>query len=271
MEGIESEGKTVAEAVENALRRLGLRRDQVEVEILAEGSAGFMGIGARPARVRLVEKRWGDAPAPPSAPPRRSEPRPQRQSAPPPPRRHAPAPAPARASAPAPQPREERDAEPAKPVDPAAACAEAQKRLTETLGLMGLGGTKAAAAWDKVQERVRATVEGADAELLVGSDGRTLESLQFLVTLMVGRAVGTPVAVQVDALGYWAKKEGEIMAEAKKAVETVKASGKPVRLSPMDATMRRLIHRQLAEDPEIMTASEGEGTWRKVVIKPRKG
>ena len=50
----------------------------------------------------------------------------------------------------------------------------------------------------------------------------------------------------------------------------MKATGKPVRLQPMDSSMRRLIHRTLGSNPEVTTASEGEGPWRKLVIRARK-
>lgn len=269
MEGIESEGRTVAEAVEGALARMGLRRDQVEVQILDEGKAGFMGIGAKPARVRLVEKRWGEpseARAPQAPRSGRGAERSSRSSRPAPKRQPAPQPRPAPAAAPAVSSQEE-----AKPVDPEAACAEARKRLSEVLRLMTFEATVGAVSWDSVQERVLAPVDGTDAERLLAQEGRLLEALQYLVTLMVGRSLGTPVAVQVDALGYWKKREGEVIAEARRGVETVKSTGKPFRLAPMDSTMRRLIHRDLADHPDVVTASEGEGTWRKIVLKPRKG
>ena len=58
MQPVESEGKTVAEAVDAALHRMGLRRDQVEVHTLQEPSSGFMGLGAKPARVRRAPGPW---------------------------------------------------------------------------------------------------------------------------------------------------------------------------------------------------------------------
>jgi DNA recombination protein RmuC len=61
MQNIESEGRTVAEAVEAALRQHGLRREQVEVTVLEPGSSGFIGIGAKLAKVRLTEKRMVEA------------------------------------------------------------------------------------------------------------------------------------------------------------------------------------------------------------------
>jgi spoIIIJ-associated protein len=116
---------------------------------------------------------------------------------------------------------------------------------------------------------VKAVVESQDATLLVGRDGRVLESLQFLATLMLSRGGASPIAVQVDALSYWEKREQAILDQARNAVESVKASGRPYRLEPMDAAMRRLIHRTLASNPDVVTGSEGEGPWRKIVIRPR--
>ncbi len=306
MAPIESEGRTVAEAVEAALLKSGLRRDQVEITVTDEGSTGFMGLGAKPAKVRLTEKRWGpDSPAPaPSAPPRPAQRAPVRNSAPRPPERQperrperkperqperrpeprqarapeprapqrAPEPArpPQRAPEPARPPRERREA--SKPVTAAEAteaCDNAQKLVVELLKLMAIAAPTATAAWDADLERVKISVESQDASLLVGRDGRVLESLQFLTTLMLSRGNNAPIAVQVDALSYWEKREQAVLDEARRGVETVKATGKPVRMEPMDSSMRRLVHRTLSAHTDVTTASEGEGAWRKLVIRPR--
>lgn len=281
MEPIESEGRTVAEAVEAALHRCGLRREQVEIDVLQEAAAGFMGLGARPARVRLTEKRWGPAapaaaaPRPPQAPRRGAAPRPAG------PRACAETPSPRPAPAPEPRPaadaRPPRDAEaprpapkPLSPAEAAGACARAREMVTETLRLMGIAAPTVTASWDADLERVKAVVESQDASLLIGRDGRVLESLQFLATLMLSRGSGTPIAVQVDALSYWEKREQAILEGARNAVESVKATGRPYRLEPMDAAMRRLVHRTFASHPDVATSSEGEGAWRKIVLRPRK-
>jgi spoIIIJ-associated protein len=88
---------------------------------------------------------------------------------------------------------------------------------------------------------------------------------------MLSRGAETPVAVQVDALSYWEKREAAVLDQARGAVERVKATGKPSRLEPMDSSTRRLIHRTFAGDPDVATVSEGEGNWRKIVIRPRRG
>jgi spoIIIJ-associated protein len=288
MEPIEAEGRDIQEAVESALSRSGKRRDQVEVTVLQEGSSGFMGLGAKPARVRLTEKLWGSAsPAPaarpaPRAPERRSAPRPApRPESRPEPRRE-PRPAPARAPEPRreeprrPEPRrEEPRREERAPraalgaAESAAAVASAEKLVLELLGLMGVAAPTAASSWDPELERVKIAIESQDASLLVGRDGRVLESLQFLMALMLSRGGGAPISVQVDALSYWEKRERAVLDEARRAAATVKETGKPVRMQPMDSSMRRLVHRTFNSNPDVVTASEGEGPWRKLVFRPR--
>jgi spoIIIJ-associated protein len=309
MEPIESEGRTVKEAVDAALAKCGLRRDQVEITVTDEGSRGFMGMGAKPAKVRLTEKRWGpDSPAPAPSAPKPQNRAPIRNSAPRPPERR-PERAPERRPEPKPEPRRERAPEPRAPqqrvpepvrppvqrapepqrppvlprdiarsparstpvtaAESAEAVAKAQKLVVEVLQLMAIAAPTASAVWDPELERVKISVESQDASLLVGRDGRVLESLQFLTTLMLSRGGGTPLAVQVDALSYWEKREKAVLDEARAAVETVKATGKPVRMEPMDSSMRRLVHRTLTSSPDVTTSSEGEGPWRKLVVRPR--
>lgn len=278
MEPIEAEGRSVQEAVDEALSRSGKRRDQVEVTVLSEGSAGFMGLGAKPARVRVTEKLWGTAA--PVAAPRPAAPRVERRAAPRPEPRREHRPEPRRDERPAPRPAPARAPEPRRESEPApraltpeetkAAVASAEKLVLELLGRMGIAAPTATSSWDKDLERVKIAIESQDASLLVGRDGRALEAIQFLATLMLSRAGGAPVAVQVDALSYWEKREQAVLDQARAAVETVKATGKPVRLEPMDSSMRRLIHRTLGSHPEVTTVSEGEGAWRKLVVRARK-
>ncbi|MEK7233429.1 MAG: RNA-binding cell elongation regulator Jag/EloR [Elusimicrobiota bacterium] len=284
MTPIESEGRTVAEAVEAALLKSGLRRDQVEITVTQEGCAGFMGLGAKPAKVRLNEKHWGPSPAPAPSPsprpeqsapmgnsvPRPAQRRPKSQSEP----RMQRAPEPARTPQRAPQPvhaqrARNATARPASAAASAQACADAQKLVVELLQLMAIAAPTVTASWDADLERVKISVESQDACLLVGRDGRVLESLQFLTTLMLSRGNNAPIAVQVDALSYWEKREQAVLDEARRAVETVKATGKPMRMEPMDSSMRRLVHRTLTSNPDVTTMSEGEGSWRKLVIRPR--
>lgn len=268
MKEIQMEGKTVTMAVEKGLRELGLRRDQVEVQVLEENSAGFLGLGGKPARVLIREKVYDpDAPHRPDAPPpareagalRGQQPQQRRPAAEAQPRRQ-----PARAEAP-------RRRAPAEDVvvDKEKACTAAGQVLAEIFPLMGVPA-KASCRWDEAQERVRADVQSEDEELLIGQEGRVIEALQFLVTIITGRRVGVPVAVQVEIAEYWQDKEARVLAQVQQAVTEVKRSGRAFRLDPMEPAIRRLIHRSLASNPDVETSSEGEGSWRKVVIRPRR-
>ncbi|MBI5239528.1 MAG: Jag N-terminal domain-containing protein [Elusimicrobia bacterium] len=295
IEEMESEGKTVAEAVESALKQLGVPREQVEVQILQEASSGILGFGAKPARVKVTRKHWGtptrqperpsgrgghgrhgsSSRGPSGRPPRQSRPEPRRESRP---ARPSPQSLPARGEQPAPSgtarpaapPAPRADERPAVPVDPAKACAASEEVLKELLGLMLFPDAAVAAKWDPEQERVKTNVRTAEADRLIGPDGKVLESLQFLMTLMVSRRVGTPVAVQVDTNDYWQKKENDILSQVLKGVEIVRTTGKPFRMQPMEPPLRRLVHKSLANHADIMTSSEGDGPWRKVVLRPRK-
>jgi spoIIIJ-associated protein len=161
-------------------------------------------------------------------------------------------------------------APPPAPVDPAKACASSEEVLKELLSLMLFTDANVAARWDPEQERVKTNVRTSEADRLIGMEGKALESLQFLMTLMVSRRVGSPVAVQVDTNDYWQKKENEILSQVLKGVETVRNTGKPFRMQPMEPPLRRLVHKSLANHPDITTSSEGDGPWRKVVLRLRE-
>ncbi len=272
-----SEGKTVAEAVDKALGESGLRRDQVEVQILQEASSGFMGFGAKPARVRISEKIWapeGQKPSEAKSPAAPAHKTPAKQAGRPAPRKSPP-------SGRSPEPAKRPDAPPT-PTIPAGsktsliadqveeACAAAAETVKKTLELMQFTPTSLKSSWDMEQERIKVEVETPDSERLIGKEGRTLEALQFLTTLVVSRRFKVPIAVWIDTQGYWDRREKAILSQAQKGVEEVKITGKPFRMAPMDPAMRRLVHRNLAGNPSVQTISEGQGTWRKVVLKPRK-
>jgi spoIIIJ-associated protein len=311
MQEIEVEGKDVQQAVEKGLKQMGLRRDQVEVAIKDEGSSGFLGLGARPARVIIRERKWvGEGggserreerrPSRDERPAqrderRRDEPRRgerggerggerrQRQGRPPEGRER-------RQQQPQQQPqqpRREREEAPAArheeheehghrpdrdvvPPDTGACVTEARTVLTDLLKLMSLEVQELKGRWDSDQIRVHVDVESTDGQILIGKDGRSLEALQFLSTVLVSRRMKVPVAVQVDTAGYWKNREDKILGQVRQAADEVARTGRAFRLDPMDPATRRLVHKALQDHPGVETASEGEGPWRKVVLKPRR-
>ncbi|MBI4054801.1 MAG: Jag N-terminal domain-containing protein [Elusimicrobia bacterium] len=254
-----SEGVDVPNAVEQALKKLSLRRDQVEVTVLQEAASGFFGLRVKAARVLVREKRW--------EPPTPAESRTgsgARTAKPPSLRPHRTGPEGAPPAAPA-----------SLPSSPGTAEIEGAREIVSStaqkiLGFMGFSASPAAVSWEASQSRYRVEVETDQGGLLIGREGRTLEAFQLLVTLIATRKVGQPVAVQIDTQGYWKRHEDRILAQVSRTVQEVERSGVAHSLEPMGAYFRRLVHKALAGHPSIETQSEGDGPWRKVVLVPKK-
>lgn len=297
MREIQVEAKNVQLAVEKALKELVLRRDQVEVVVLSEGSSGFLGIGAKQACVVVREKKWTGDHKPGKEMPAQRKPdySSREQRRPPAPRRqsgqhdtrHEPrryeekinVPQPASPTA-VPQPAAAAPAHAA----PAAAVStmeaapvpegmktvieDAKATVSQILTLLGVTFTAVRADWDPRQARIYIEFDSESASMFIDKDPRALEALQFITTLIVSRKNRVPLAVQVDTQNYWKKIETELMDRLTRAVETVKKTGIPYRLEPMSPSLRRFVHKAFATDSEIETMSEGESKWRKIVIKP---
>lgn len=106
--------------------------------------------------------------------------------------------------------------------------------------------------------------------LLIGKRGKTLNSLQYLVSKILQREVAEGLAVVVDTEDYRSKRESNLIDLAQELADKVKKSGRPLTTGPMNAQDRRVIHLALKEDTEIRTKSKGEGNLRRVVIYPVK-
>jgi len=119
---------------------------------------------------------------------------------------------------------------------------------------------------------VRAVIDisGDDLGLLIGRRGDTLQSLQYLVNLIVARRYPGMGAVTLDVEHYRHRREEQVVSLAQRMADRVRQTGAPITLEPMSAAERRLVHITLAEDPELETNSVGEGENRKVVISTRR-
>ena len=240
MESVEVSAKSVDEAIDIALEELGLKRQQVHIEILTAGKPGLFGIGGEQARVRVTALEEGTA-RPISEPEYEAE--------------------------------EVSDVEikdvESPEVDLAADYltqllsfmeidAEIEVRPPETPG-DGLG--RASAVLD---------VSGDDLGLLIGRRGSTLGSLQYMVNLMVSRGMGSRVLTSVDVEHYRRRREDSLRGLAFRMASRVRQTGRSITLEPMPAGERRIIHLVLSEDSGVTTGSVGEGDDRKVVIYPQR-
>lgn len=111
-------------------------------------------------------------------------------------------------------------------------------------------------------------ITGDDLAVLIGRHGKTLESLQFLVSAIVVRKIGFRYPVVVDVEGYKSRQRQKLEFIALSAADRAARQGRNVKLHPMTPYERRIIHIALREDPRVRTESEGEGPGRHVVIIP---
>ena len=250
---LETSGKTVDEAVDEALLQLGLNREQVDVEVLTAGTRGRFGLSGEPARV-VVRPRDGAAPAePPSEPPRPAAGRPPRR------REQA-----------------ERDSEGRAPLPfEHEAVGRAQETLREILRYLdiessvtarrpespGDGSGQASAMLDVASEE--------DLGLLIGRKSATLAALQYMVNLITTRGMTEPFSVTVDVEGYRKRREHTLNQLATHAAERAVATHTTVTMEPMPANERRIIHIALADHPQVMTSSIGGGEDRHVAVSLR--
>ncbi|MBN1495794.1 MAG: protein jag [Spirochaetes bacterium] len=106
--------------------------------------------------------------------------------------------------------------------------------------------------------------------LIIGRKGKTLESLQFMVNLIVNHKSGSDKKIILDIESYRAKRERALRKMSKDIAFKVMKSGKPWTLEPMNPFERRLIHLTLQNDARVTTKSEGQGIYRKVTIMPKQ-
>ncbi len=144
----------------------------------------------------------------------------------------------------------------------------AKTALLKVLKLMGFEATISEAKLDTVENLLFIRFDCADSAAFVAENGRGLQSLQFILNSIVSRKREPHLALRLDTGGYWDSKEKELAARVEEAVKEARRDDRPYRLDPMPASMRKIVHNLIkANYPDMETASEGEGRWRKVVIR----
>jgi len=111
-------------------------------------------------------------------------------------------------------------------------------------------------------------VFGGDPGKIIGRGGRTLAALEYVTNAVVNRDEGRGVRVNVDVGGYKRRRDERLRESAFNAAARVRKSGHDVEMEPMSAAERRVVHMALADEPDVMTESSGEGPGRRVVVKP---
>ena len=209
MERIEVKGKTAEDALTDALVQLGVTSDKVEYEVIEKGSAGFLGIGSKPAVVQVWLKE-----------------------------------------------------EPKKSVEEVA-----EEFIVKVCAAMNLDVKVKIETEDK---NLNIEIVGDDMGVLIGKRGQTLDSLQYLVSLIVNKESESFYRVKLDTENYRERRKETLENLARNIAFKVKKTRRSVALEPMNPYERRIIHAALQNDKYVTTASKGEDPNRYVVISFKK-
>lgn len=112
-------------------------------------------------------------------------------------------------------------------------------------------------------------ITGDDLAVLIGRHGKTLDSLQFLVSAVTVRKMGFRYPVVVDVEGYKSRQRQKLESIARSAANRAAGQNRSIKLRPMTPYERRIVHIILRDDDRVETASEGEGSARHVVVVPQ--
>jgi len=250
---IEIIAPTINEAIEKGLADLELTRDEVDIEILDEGSRGLFGLGSHQARVRLVVKQnLSEISEPISSSIDEEE---FEQEA-----EEEPAPIPVR-------------------IPPANTKEQiplhvAQETVSELLSKMHIQAMVEASYGEVDEERgtraILVDVSGKDLSVLIGKRSETLNALQYISRLIVSKELGENVTLVIDVEGYRSRRERQLRQLAHRMAEQAVKTGRKQILEPMPPNERRIIHMELREDAHVTTESFGEEPHRKVTIIPKE-
>ncbi len=207
MDYIEVSAKTVDDAITEACQKFTVTSDKLEYEVLDEGKAGLLGIGARPAIIKVrvkssVEDRARDF----------------------------------------------------------------LKDLFAAMNLVVVSDVK----YNEEENSMDIELSGDEMGILIGKRGQTLDSLQYLVSLVVNKDTENYIRVKVDTENYRKRRKDTLENLAKNISYKVKRTKRPVSLEPMNPYERRIIHSALQNDRYVTTYSEGDEPFRHVVVVLKK-
>lgn len=289
---LEMTGKTAIEATQEACKKMGLSLTEVEYKILDEGSKGFLGIGARPAKVKVWQIGYDEEAekAKEEAAKKAAEEKAAKEKAA---KEKAEAEKAAREKA---EKEKAAKAAESKPVETVAATsantateivteepkaerpqitdkdkdeiiAKAKKFLSDVFATMNLQVEIDAKFIDNKQLVIN--MEGPEMGVVIGKRGQTLDSLQHLVGLVVNKGEFAFITVTLDTEGYRKRRKETLEHLAINLAKKAKHLHKNVVLEPMNPYERRIIHSTLQNDRYVTTHSEGVEPHRYVVISPK--
>ena len=313
---VQFSAKTKSEAITKACIELGTSSDQLNIQVVSEGSSGFFGIGSKPAiiKVRKIEtvsdeeeikeivdtvkveaikedenRKKAPKPVKKQAPRQEEKKEPKKADLAKEPKEKPVKPAKEKTYKERPvkerQPKEtegtvkerqpkERPVKPSKPVevitDPQE-IKEIEERaivfLKDVFASMDLGEVEITSKYDTTDGCLEVDFEGEDMGILIGKRGQTLDSLQYLTSLVVNKGKSNYIRVKLDTEDYRRRRKETLENLARGIAYKVKKTRKPVVLEPMNPYERRIIHSSLQGNKYVETISEGEEPYRHVVVR----
>ncbi|MFI5394847.1 MAG: RNA-binding cell elongation regulator Jag/EloR [Candidatus Binatia bacterium] len=235
MDPVEAEGSSIDDAIENALKMLGVTRDRVEIEILSNSARGLFGIGGRKARVRAALRAPIDAE---SLLRQDEEPVPAGQ---------------------------QEETVSTRPLKQDGTAAEQAAQVLR--GILRLMDVLADVSLREEDDQIVLEIGGDSSGVLIGRRGQMLDALEYFLNRVVAREGGA-TRVVVDSQNYRTRRRQSLEELARRMGEQAKKRRKTVALNPMSPRDRRIVHMVLQADPSLSTRSSGKGYFRKLIIIP---
>lgn len=221
--------QSVDEAIEKGLADLGLPREAVEITVLDEGGSGLLGLGSRQARVRISILAEEDAEESDTSQPISSE---------------------------------DKD-------DTLRLTEEIISELLEKMNLEANVDARYGEESDRLPHRpILVDITGNDLSILIGRRAKTLNALQYITRLILGKELEHGIPLSIDVEGYRDRREKQVRQLARRVAEQVADTGREQALEPMPPNERRFAHIELQDESNIYTESVGTDPHRKVVIHP---
>lgn len=240
MDRKEFSARTVSEAITKACVALEITSDNLDYTVISEGSTGFLGIGAKPAVISAAIKEADEA---------------------------------VMKEAQAEEKVSEKIMEEKKTVKSQSGDTSVEDQAVEFLNkIFDAMKMKVAITshFNEAEQELSLNLEGEDMGILIGKRGQTLDSLQYLVSLIANKGSEGYLRVKLDTENYRERRKETLETLAKNIAYKVKRTKRPVALEPMNPYERRIIHAALQNDKYVTTRSEGEDPFRHVVIALKK-
>ncbi len=247
MEYMEFKGKTKNDAITEACKHFSVPSDKLDYEVIDEGKTGFLGMGSRPAfiKARVKEEKEEvtetvellETLVVESVPVDEAKSKDNNKND---------------------VVHEDIDVE-----------AVTKKFLADVFAAMGIS-VEITVKYEEEPKTLDVDLNGDEMGVLIGKRGQTLDSLQYLISLVVNKGTTEYIRVKVDTENYRQRRKETLENLAKNISYKVKRTRRPVSLEPMNPYERRIIHSALQNDKYVTTHSEGEEPFRRVVVTPKK-